>query len=165
MQEFTGKTPSVADKKFAIVVSNYYENITHKILDGAIKTLLDAEVAESNITKLWTPGSWELPAATLRVLKSGKYDAVVILGCVIKGETTHDQHINTAISNGIAELTLQYDVPIGFGLLTCNTLQQALDRAGGSVGNKGVEAAEAAIHMSQLFDEIAEGTKGETLGF
>jgi 6,7-dimethyl-8-ribityllumazine synthase len=155
MQEFTGKTASVADKKFAIVVSNYYENITHKLLEGAIKTLTTAGVAESNIATLWTPGSWELPAATLRVLKSGKFDGVVILGCVIKGETTHDQHINTAISNGIAELTLQYDVPIGFGLLTCNTLQQALDRSGGSVGNKGVEAAEAAVHMSQVFAELA----------
>jgi 6,7-dimethyl-8-ribityllumazine synthase len=155
MQEFTGKTASVADKKFAIVVSNYYENITHKLLEGAIKTLTTAGVAESNIATLWTPGSWELPAATLRVLKSGKFDGVVILGCVIKGETTHDQHINTAISNGIAELTLQYDVPIGFGLLTCNTLQQALDRSGGSVGNKGVEAAEAAVHMSQVFAEFA----------
>ena len=88
------------------------------------------------------------------MLKSGKFDGVVILGCVIKGETTHDQHINTAISNGIAELTLQYDVPIGFGLLTCNTLQQALDRSGGSVGNKGVEAAEAAVHMSRVFTEF-----------
>ena len=145
----------MADKKFAIVVSNYYENITHKLLEGAIKTLTTAGVAESNIATLWTPGSWELPAATLRVLKSGKFDGVVILGCVIKGETTHDQHINTAISNGIAELTLQYDVPIGFGLLTCNTLQQALDRSGGSVGNKGVEAAEAAVHMSQVFAEFA----------
>ena len=155
MQEFTGKTASVADKKFAIVVSNYYENITHKLLEGAVKTLASAGVADSNMVTLWTPGSWELPAATLRVLKSGKFDGVVILGCVIKGETTHDQHINTAISNGIAELTLQYDVPIGFGLLTCNTLQQALDRSGGSVGNKGVEAAEAAVHMSQVFAEFA----------
>ena len=154
MQEFTGKTASVADKKFAIVVSNYYENITHKLLEGAVKTLASAGVADSNMVTLWTPGSWELPAATLRVLKSGKFDGVVILGCVIKGETTHDQHINTAISNGIAELTLQYDVPIGFGLLTCNTLQQALDRSGGSVGNKGVEAAEAAVHMSRVFAEF-----------
>ena len=154
MQEFTGKTAAVADKKFAIVVSNYYENITHKLLEGAVKTLASAGVADSNMVTLWTPGSWELPAATLRVLKSGKFDGVVILGCVIKGETTHDQHINTAISNGIAELTLQYDVPIGFGLLTCNTLQQALDRSGGSVGNKGVEAAEAAVHMSRVFTEF-----------
>ncbi len=159
MQEFTGKTASVSDKKFAIVVSNYYENITHKLLEGAVKTLVSSDVAESNITTLWTPGSWELPAATLRVLKSGKFDGIVILGCVIKGETTHDQHINSAISNGIAELTLQYDVPIGFGLLTCNTLQQALDRSGGSVGNKGVEAAEAAVHMSRVFTEF--GAMGE----
>lgn len=155
MQEFTGKTPSVAGKRFAIVVSNYYENITHKLLDGAIETLRSAGVDESDVVTLWTPGSWELPAATLRVLKSKKFDAVIILGCVIKGETTHDQHINTAISNGIADLTLQFDVPIGFGLLTCNTLQQALDRSGGSVGNKGVEAAEAAVHMAQVFDEFA----------
>jgi len=112
MQEFTGKTASVADKKFAIVVSNYYENITHNLLEGAIKALVAAGVAESNIVTIWTPGSWELPAATLRVLKSGKFDGVVILGCVIKGETTHDQHINTAISNGIANLTLQFDVRV-----------------------------------------------------
>ncbi len=159
MQEFTGRTPSVAGKRFALVVSNYYENITHKLRDGAIKTLTDAGVAESDIATLWTPGSWELPAATLRALKSGNFDAVVILGCVIKGQTTHDQHINAAISNGIAELTLQFDVPIGFGLLTCNTLQQALDRSGGSVGNKGVEAAQAAVHMAQMFDEFATITK------
>ena len=155
MQQFTGKTASVADKKFAIVVSQYYENITHDLRDGAMKTLLQNDVNEDNITILWTPGSWELPAAALRALKSEKFDAVVVLGCVIKGETTHDVHINTAISGAISDLTLKFDVPIGFGLLTCNTLQQALDRSGGSVGNKGVEAAEAAIHMCRLFDEFA----------
>lgn len=155
MQEFKGKTASVADKKFAIIVSQYYENITNDLKDGAVKSLLQNGVQESNVTVFWTPGSWELPAAALRVLKSETFDAVVILGCVIKGETTHDVHINTAISNGIADLTLKFDVPIGFGLLTCNTLQQALDRSGGPVGNKGVEAAEAAVHMSRMFDEFS----------
>jgi 6,7-dimethyl-8-ribityllumazine synthase len=157
MHNFNGHSASVAKKKFAIIVSQYYENITNDLKDGAVKTLLEEDVEADNISIFWTPGSWELPAATLRVLKSEQFDAIVILGCVIKGETTHDAHINTAISNGIADLTLQYDKPIGFGLLTCNTLQQALDRSGGSVGNKGVEAAQAAIHMSKMFDEFAAG--------
>lgn len=159
MQQFNGKTASVTEKKFAVIVSQYYETITNDLKDGALKSLLQHGVQESNISILWTPGSWELPAAALRALKSERFDAVVILGCVIKGETTHDAHINTAISNGIADLTLKYDVPIGFGLLTCNTLQQALDRSGGSVGNKGVEAADAAIHMSRLFDEFSAAQK------
>lgn len=154
INEFLGDTSSVEQKKFAIVVSQYYDNITTKLKDGAVETLLRNRVPEENISIFWVPGSWELSHAALRLVKSKKFDAIVCLGCVIKGETTHDHHINTVISNSIGQISLEHDFPVGFGLLTCNTLQQALDRAGGSVGNKGVESTEAVIHMLQLFDEI-----------
>ena len=152
--EFSGDTASVEDKKFAIVVSQYYDNITGKLKDGAVETLLRNRVAQENISIFWVPGSWELPHAALRLVKSKKFDAIVCLGCVIKGETTHDHHINNVISNSIGKISLEHDFPIGFGVLTCNTLQQALDRSGGSVGNKGTESTEAVIQMLRLFEEM-----------
>ena len=100
------------------------------------------------------PGSWEIPLAAQRLLDTGRWDAIVCLGCVIRGETTHDQHINTTISNALGMLSLEYSTPVAFGVLTCNTLEQALARSGGDVGNKGVEAAEAVLHMLSLFEEV-----------
>ena len=102
----------------------------------------------------WVPGAWEIPCAVQRVLDAGQSDAVLTLGCVVRGETTHDQHINTSVSNSLGRLTLDYKVPVAFGVLTVNTMDQAIQRSGGDVGNKGVEVAEAAIHMLLLFKEI-----------
>ena len=156
LKNFSGESASVENKTFALVVSQYYDNITGNMKDGAVETLLRNRVPEESISIFWVPGSWELPHAALRLVKSKKFDAIVCLGCVIKGETTHDHHINSVISSSIGQISLEHDVPIGFGVLTCNTLLQALERSGGSVGNKGVESTEAVVQMLQLFEEIGK---------
>lgn len=153
--EHQGTTGSVADNRFAIVVSKYHKSITGKLLDGAIQTLTRHLVSTSQIRVLWVPGAWEIPLAAQYALDSGEFDAVLTLGCVIRGETTHDQHINTAVSNGLGQLSLQYKTPVAFGLLTCNTMDQAIQRAGGDVGNKGAEVADAAVHMLLLRQEFS----------
>jgi 6,7-dimethyl-8-ribityllumazine synthase len=146
---------SVADRRFAIVVSRYHHDITSKLLEGALATLAEQGVPDDQIRIAWVPGSWELPIATQRLLDSEKtYDAIICFGCVIKGETTHDQHINTTVSESLGRLSLLNDVPVGFGLLTCNTMDQAIARAGGAVGNKGIETATAVVEMLKLFDSI-----------
>lgn len=154
IQQFNGDTASIQACRFAIVVSSYYENITSKLRDGAIQALQRERVDDASIAVFEVPGSWELPHVALRLAKSKKFDAIVCLGCVIKGETTHDHHINNVISNSVGRISLDHDIPVGFGVLTCNTLQQAIERSGGSVGNKGVESTEAVIQMLRIFEEI-----------
>lgn len=145
---------SVAHRKFAIVVSRYHLDITQSLLDGALQTLREHDVSDENIRILWVPGAWEIPFAVQRVLLNQQLDAVICLGCVIRGETTHDQHINTTVSNGLGRIGLDNGVPISFGLLTCNSKEQAVARAGGDVGNKGVESAQAAIELLQMFESL-----------
>lgn len=154
IQELNGTTGSVAGYRFAVVVSKYHTSITCKLLEGAIQTLTRNLVPTSQIRVLWVPGAWEIPGAVQRALETKRYDAVLTLGCVIRGETSHDQHINTTVGNGLGRLSLDYKVPVAFGVLTCNTMDQAIQRSGGDVGNKGVETAEAAIHMLLLFKEM-----------
>ncbi len=157
-QERKGTTGSVSENRFVIVVSKYHASITSKMLDGAIQTLTRNLVPASQIEVLWVPGAWEIPGAVQRALETGTFDAVLTLGCVIRGETTHDQHINTTVSNGLGRLSLDYKIPVAFGVLTCNTMEQAIQRSGGDVGNKGNETAEAAIHMLLLFKEIGQAS-------
>ena len=152
--EFQGTSGSVSDQRFAIIVSTYHESITSKLKDGAEKTLLRNEVPADQIDILWVPGAWEIPTATQMALQTSRYQAVITLGCVIRGETTHDQHINTTVSQSLGQLSLEFRVPVAFGVLTCNSMDQAIARSGGEVGNKGVEAAEAAIHMLLLQKEL-----------
>lgn len=156
IKELNGTSGSVSDNRFAIVVSKYHIGVTQKLLDGAIQTLTRNLVPTSQINVMWVPGAWEIPGAVQRSLEIGKYDAILTLGCVIRGETTHDQHINTTVSDGLGQLSLTYKIPVAFGVLTCNTMDQAIQRSGGSVGNKGVETAEAAIHMLLLFKEMSQ---------
>jgi 6,7-dimethyl-8-ribityllumazine synthase len=144
----------VSGGKFAIVVSRYNESITGKLLDGAVRTLLQHGVADESIDVAWVPGAFEIPLAADRLAKSGEYVAVICLGAVIRGETSHDQHINRAVSLGITEAALASGVPVTFGVLTCDTIEQAIHRAGGSVGNKGVEAAETALRMANLLTQL-----------
>lgn len=153
--ELQGTTGSVTECRFAIVVSKYHQSITQKLLEGAIQTLTRNLVPKKQIHVHWVPGAWEIPCGVQASLDHGKYDAVLTLGCVVRGETTHDQHINTSVSNELARLALDYKLPIAFGVLTVNTMDQAIQRSGGDVGNKGVEVAEAAIHMLLLRKEIA----------
>lgn len=153
-QRELGKPKLVEGSRVGIVVSSYHRDITGKLLEGAISTLQEVGIGESDIFTAWVPGSWEIPLAAQRLLDAEQWDAVVCLGCVIRGETTHDQHINTTISNALGMLSLEHSKPVSFGVLTCNTLEQAQARAGGDVGNKGVESAEAVLHMLSLFEEI-----------
>ncbi|QEG24264.1 6,7-dimethyl-8-ribityllumazine synthase [Mariniblastus fucicola] len=153
-QRELGKPSLVTGSRVGIVVSSYHRDITGKLHSGAVETLKSVGIADEDIFTAWVPGSWEIPLAAQRLLDTDKWDAIVCLGCVIRGETTHDQHINTTISNALGMLSLDYSKPVAFGVLTCNTLDQALARSGGSVGNKGVEAAESVLHMLSLFEEI-----------
>ena len=139
-----------ADARFAIVVSRYNESITGKLLAGAVETLTAAGVADDAIDVAHVPGAWELPVVASRLARSNNYSAVLCLGAVIKGETTHDEHINRQVSLSLGELAMETGLPLLFGLLTCNTLEQAIHRSGGNVGNKGVECAQAALEMVGL---------------
>ena len=155
IKEYLGSDGSVAEHRFVIVVSKYHHSITSKLLDGAKQTLTRHGVPPDQIEIMWVPGAWEIPAAAQFALETGRFSAALTLGCVIRGETTHDQHINTTVSNSLGRLSLDYKLPIAFGVLTCNTMDQAIARAGGEVGNKGVETAEAAIHMLLLAHELS----------
>jgi 6,7-dimethyl-8-ribityllumazine synthase len=147
----TQLTPS---DRFAIVVARWNEAITRKLLDGAVATLRQHGVADEAIDVAWVPGSFEIPLVAQRMAASGKYAAVLCLGAVIRGETSHDQHINRAVSLAISQIALAANVPVLFGVLTCETMEQAIHRAGGNVGNKGAECAEAALHMVGLLKNL-----------
>jgi 6,7-dimethyl-8-ribityllumazine synthase len=140
--------------RYAIVVSRWNESITRRLLDGALATLLEQGVADDRIDVAWVPGSWEIPLAAQRMAASGRYSAVICLGAVIRGETTHDQHINRAVSLAISQLALSENLPVLFGVLTCETIEQAIQRAGGNVGNKGSECALAAVQMVGLLKNL-----------
>ncbi|MBW3600222.1 MAG: 6,7-dimethyl-8-ribityllumazine synthase [Planctomycetes bacterium] len=140
--------------RFAIVVSRYNQTITSKLLSGAIETLTSHGVAEDAIDVAWVPGAWEAPVVVQRMARGGRYAAVVCLGAVIRGETTHDQHINQQVSQSLGRIALETETPVAFGVLTCNTLEQAIHRAGGNQGHKGVECAEAALEMASLMKKL-----------
>ena len=150
MPEFAG-TPDGHGRRFAVVVSRFNEPITRKLLDGALDCLTRHGAAFDDVDVVWVPGAWELPAAARRVLLAERYDALVACGAVIRGETPHFDYVAGEAARGLAEAQREFDVPIGFGLLTCDTLAQAEDRAGGAHGNKGWDAALAALEMANLF--------------
>jgi 6,7-dimethyl-8-ribityllumazine synthase len=140
--------------RYAIVVAQWNEGVTHKLRDGAIATLVAAGIPAASIDVAQVPGSWEIPLAAQRFAATGHYRAVICLGAVVRGETTHDEHLNRGVSLALGELALKYDLPIPLGVLTCQTMQQAIDRSGGRVGNKGSECAEAALQMVGLLKRI-----------
>ena len=151
--EITPAELSPADH-FGIVVAKWNEAITRKLVDGAVKTLREHGVADEAIEVAWVPGSFEIPLVAQRMADSGRYRAVLCLGAVIRGETSHDQHINRAVSLALSQLALTSGVPVLFGVLTCETMEQAIHRAGGNVGNKGAECATAALHMVGLLKSL-----------
>ncbi len=153
-QVFEGQVRST-DGKVAIVVSRYNESITRNLLAGALETLAEHGVADNHIDVVWVPGAWELPLLADQMAISEQYQAVICLGAVIRGETTHDQHINRAVSNMLAESSVAVGIPILFGLLTCENVEQAIHRSGGNVGNKGSECALAALEMIDLLSKLA----------
>jgi 6,7-dimethyl-8-ribityllumazine synthase len=153
---FEGSTSQPPAGRFAIVVARYNPSITQKLLDGALATFRTKQVPDDSIDVAWVPGAWEIPVVAQRLARSGRYLAVICLGAVIRGETTHDQHINRQVSLSLGQIGLECGLPVVFGVLTCKSVEQAIHRAGGNVGNKGSEAAEAALEMASLLQQLPE---------
>ncbi len=140
--------------RYGIVVAQWNRSITGKLLDGALEKFAEMGVADDAVDVAWVPGAWEIPIVAQRMAASGEYAAVICLGAVIRGETSHDQHINRGVSLAMNQIALEQDVPVLFGVLTVETMEQAIHRAGGNVGNKGSECAEAAVHMAGLLKSL-----------
>lgn len=151
---FQGQLDDADSDRYAIVVSRYNESITAKLLRGAVETLAQHGVENDAVDVAWVPGAWEIPLVASKMARSLRYAAVLCLGAVIRGETTHDQHINRQVSLGLGSLAVETGIPVLFGVLTCNSLEQAIHRSGGNVGNKGVECAEAALEMVSLLGKL-----------
>lgn len=143
------------DAQVAIVVARFNDLVTRRLLDGAVDTLRRHGLSDSALTVVHVPGSFELPLVAQRLSHSGKFHAVICLGAVIQGETTHHEYINHQMAQGILQSSLSSGIPITFGVLTCQSMEQALDRAGGKAGNKGVEAALAAIETVDVLRKLA----------
>jgi len=150
-----------AGLSFALVVSRFHEFITKKLLEGALDGLLRHEVAEKDIEVAWVPGSFEVPLVAKRMAQTGRYDAVIALGAVIRGATPHFEYVAAEVSKGIASVSLETGVPVIFGVITTDTIEQAIERAGTKVGNKGFDAALAAIEMGNLLKQMQPGGKGQ----
>jgi 6,7-dimethyl-8-ribityllumazine synthase len=155
--------PDAAAYRFGIVVAEWNAEITHALYDGCFSTLKEHGAKEEFIHTLQVPGTFELPAAARILAGREKLDAVICIGCVIKGETQHDEYIASAVSQGLINLSIATGKPYIFGVLTPNTEEQALDRAGGKHGNKGVEAAATAIRMAEIYRSSQSGKK--SIGF
>ena len=147
-----------SDEHFAIVVSRFNETVTRRLLDGAVETFQHHGVADDRITVVWVPGSFEIPLLAHRLAHSNEYAAVCCLGAVVQGETDHHEYINHQVAQGIREAAQSSGVPVLFGVLTCPSMELAMDRAGGKSGNKGAETALAAIEMVNLLKKLSDGT-------
>ena len=137
-------------KRFAIVVSRFNDFITQRLLNGAVDQLKRHGVAEADIETAWVPGSFEIPVAALEMAKTGKFNAVITLGCIIRGGTDHYEHVASAVTVGVEKVSVETGVPILYGVVTCDNLEQAIDRAGAKMGNRGAQAALAALEMANL---------------
>ncbi len=142
------------NKKFAIAVSRFNDFITKRLLDSCIDTLIRHGVKESDIEVAWSPGAFELPLIALRFAKKKNYDAIICLGAVIRGSTPHFDYIASEVSKGIAGINLSTGIPTIFGVITADTIEQAIERAGTKDGNKGKDAALSAIEMANLIEQI-----------
>lgn len=145
---------TVDNEKFCIIVSRFNEFITSKLLSGAIDELVRHGVKDENITVVWSPGAFEIPLLAKKVAKSGNYNAVIALGAVIKGATAHFDYVSAEISKGAASVGLETGIPVIFGVLTTDNIEQAIERAGTKAGNKGSDAAKSAIEMVNLVKSI-----------
>ena len=153
MSTFEGNLVS-KDIKVGIVVARFNEFITSKLLGGAMDGLLRHDVKESDIDVAWVPGAFEIPLIASKMAKSGKYDAVICLGAVIRGSTSHYDYVCTEVSKGIANVSLNSDIPVMFGVITTENIEQAIERAGTKAGNKGYDCALGAIEMVNLIRAI-----------
>ncbi|HPS52502.1 MAG TPA: 6,7-dimethyl-8-ribityllumazine synthase [Phycisphaerae bacterium] len=155
MKVYQGKLTAQAGVKFAIVVGRFNEFITNKLLGGALDALSRHGVKEEQIEVVWAPGSFEIPVIAKHLAEGGRYDAVVCLGAVIRGGTDHYEYVAAEVAKGIGQVGLSTGKPCIFGVLTCDTVEQAIDRAGAKSGNKGAEAALAALEMVNLLGELS----------
>jgi 6,7-dimethyl-8-ribityllumazine synthase len=153
MEVKTGRLDATG-KSFAVVASRFNDFITGKLLEGAIDTLVRLGAAEADITVAWVPGAFEIPMAAARMAKSGRYAAVICLGTVIRGETPHFEYVAGQCAAGIAAVGRQTGVPTVLGVLTTENVEQAMDRAGGKMGNKGAESAQAAVELADLLGQL-----------
>lgn len=150
LSELPKSLPDASDFKIGIVVSEYYPEITMSLLQACVDTFAQQNLQQENLVIEYAPGAFELPIACQRLNRWYKVDALIALGCVVKGETDHDKYINHSVAQALQELSIKYGKPFLFGVLTPNNYQEALDRAGGKHGNKGVEVAVAALKMIAL---------------
>lgn len=153
MTKFEGKF-AVKEVKIAIVVARFNDFITSKLLEGALDALRCHEVTEDAIDIAWVPGAFEIPLIAAKLAKTNQYDAIICLGAVIRGGTTHYDYVCSEVSKGIAHVSLTYDLPVMFGVLTTENIEQAIERAGSKAGNKGFDAAIGAIEMISLSQNI-----------
>jgi 6,7-dimethyl-8-ribityllumazine synthase len=153
MAEFAG-LPSGVGRRVAVLASRFNEDIVKKLVDGALQALLKYGVLFEDIDVVWVPGAWELPVAARWLLGTERYHGIVAVGAVIRGETAHFDYIAAEASRGLADASSESETPIGFGVLTCDTDEQAEARAGGAHGNKGWDAAVAMLEMADLVDRL-----------
>jgi 6,7-dimethyl-8-ribityllumazine synthase len=145
---------TAAGLSLGILVSRFNEFITKALLEGALDALKRHGADESRITVAWVPGSFELPVAARVMAQTGRYDGIVALGCVIRGATTHYDHIASAVTSGLSHVALESGLPVAFGVLTVESIEQAIERAGSKAGNKGAEAALVAVEMANLLKQF-----------
>ncbi len=150
---FQGKEEG-EDKQFAIVVSRFNEPVSKRLLEGALNAFQAAKLPDSAVTVCWVPGAFEIPLIAQQLAASEEFDGIVCLGAVIRGETPHFDWICAEAARGIADMSREFEIPVLFGVLTCDTLEQAMERSGGKHGNKGTEAARAAMEMADLLAQL-----------
>lgn len=150
---------SASGYSFGIVISRFNGLVTRQLLDGALDCLHRHGAGENNVTVVYSPGSFELPQLALKMARGGSVDAVICLGCIIRGETPHFDYIASEVTKGVAEVAMQTGVPVAFGVLTTENLAQALERAGAKAGNKGWDAALSAIELANLSKQLSGGRK------
>jgi 6,7-dimethyl-8-ribityllumazine synthase len=153
MRVIEGKS-TPGDERYAIVVSRFNELVTKRLLEGALEAFRSRGVKDERLSVVWVPGAFELPLVADRLARSQKYAAVCCLGAVVQGDTSHHEYINHQMAAGIMRAGIESGIPVLFGVLTCSSMEQALDRAGGKVGNKGADAALSAIEMVNVLKQL-----------
>jgi len=151
---------SAEGRSFGVVVSRFNSLVTHQLLEGTLDCLRRHGADENRVTVVRCPGSFEIPQVALSLARSGKFDAIICLGCVIRGATPHFDYIASEVAKGIGQVALDTGIPTSFGVLTADTLEQALERAGAKAGNKGWDAALTAIELAHLTQQIAGAKRG-----
>lgn len=153
MAEFAGM-PTGEGRRFAVLASRFNESIVQKLVDGAMDALVRHGARSDDVDLVWVPGAWELPFAARRLLASERYDAIVALGAVIRGDTPHFDYVAGECAKGLAKAALDSGVPVAFGVLTTDSIEQAIERSGTKAGNKGADAAMAALEMVNLYGQL-----------